>query len=117
MRPIIYFRIKTNYIYNQYDIHSRTCTNGSSIFDVVDFTISYAPVAVILSLCIIIAIASAEGLVIFVLEISKAFQNTILPNPAEIVYLSLPYIYLYWYKRNFPKHPLASINQKELCIQ
>ena len=38
-------------------------------------------------------------------------------NPAERVYLSLPDIYLDWYKRKPPKHPLASINQKWLCTQ
>ena len=82
-----------------------------------DLTVSYAPVSDICSLRIIIAIASAEGLILFVLDISSAFQNTILPNPAEIVYISLPYIYSYWYKIKCPKHQLASRNRKELCIQ
>ena len=60
------------------------------IIEGVEFTVSYAPVVGIRSHWIIIAIASAEGLIIFVLWISNTFQNTILPNPAEIVYLSLP---------------------------
>ena len=84
---------------------------------VIDFSVSYVPVDVIRSHCVIILITSAEGLIRFVLEISYDFQNTILPNPAEIVYLSLPYLYLDWYKIKFLKHPLVSINQKELCIQ
>ena len=46
------------------------------------FTGSYAPEADICSLCIIVSIASAEGLIIFVLDISNAFQNNILTNPA-----------------------------------
>ena len=54
---------------------------------------------------------------IFVLNISNNFQNIIIPNTAEIVYLSLPHIYLEWYKIKFPKHPLASRNQKNLRIQ
>ena len=58
----------------------------------VEFTVSYEPVAGIRSLCIITAIASAEGLILFVLDISNAFQNTSLPNPAEIVYFSSPYL-------------------------
>ena len=69
------------------------------------------------SLHTIKAIASAEGLIIFVLDISNSFQNTILPNPAERVYLSLLYLYLDWYKRKWPKHPLASINKIILFIQ
>ena len=87
------------------------------MLEVVDFTVSYAPVAVILSLHIIIAISYAEGLIISVLDISNAFQNIILPDPVERVYLILTYIHLDWYKIKWPKHPLASINQKELCIQ
>ena len=82
----------------------------------VELTVSYAPVADIRSICIIIEIASSKGLIIFVLDIPNAIQNNILPNPAEIVYLGLPYLYLNWYKRKCPKHPLASGHQKELCI-
>ena len=80
------------------------------MLEVFDFTISYVPVAGYRSLCIIIEIASAEGIIIFVLDISNAFHNTILPNPEELVYLNLPYLNMYWYKRKRPKHQLESIN-------
>ena len=46
----------------------------------VDFTVSYSPVAVIISLHIIISIVYAEGLINFVLEISNDINNTILTN-------------------------------------
>ena len=69
------------------------------------------------SLCIIIAIDSASGLIIFVLDIYNAFHNTILPNPSKIVYLSLPYLYLERYKIKWPKHSLASGNHNKLCMQ
>ena len=105
LRPRIYFRLKTTDIYNQYDLYSRTCVDRSSVREEVDFTVSYAPAAGICSLRIIIAIASAKGLILFVLDISNDFQNTILPNPAERVYLGLPYIYLDRYKIKWPKHP------------
>ena len=62
----------------------------------VDFTVSYSPVAGIRSLRIIIGIASSEGLIIFVLDIFNAFQNTILTNLKERVYLCSPYLYMYW---------------------
>ena len=109
--PRISFRLTNIYVENQYDINSRTCTDGLSILWGVELTVSYAHVAGILSLYIIIAISFAECLIIFVLDISNAFQNTISPNSTEIVYLSLPYIYLYSYKRKFPKHPWALSNQ------
>ena len=51
----------------------------------VDFTVSYQPVTGILSLCIIIATAYAECLILFVLDISNAFQNIILCNNSERV--------------------------------
>ena len=43
------------------------------MFDRVDFNVSYAPVSEIRSLSIIIEIESAEGLIIFVLDISNEF--------------------------------------------
>ena len=88
LRPRIVFRVKTTDIDNQYDIYSRKCANGSSMLEVVDFTVLYAPVDDILCLHIIIAIAYAEGLIILVLDIYNDFQNTILPNPANRVYIS-----------------------------
>ena len=51
--------VKTTNIDNQYDLYSRTCADGSSMFEGVDFTVSYSPVAGIFSLCIIIEIASS----------------------------------------------------------
>ena len=83
----------------------------------VEFTVSYEPVDGNRSFCITIAIASTGRLIIFVFKICNSFQNTILPNPEETVYQSLPYLYLEWYKRKRPKYPSASINQKELCTQ
>ena len=86
------------------------------MLEVFDFTVVYATADGILHPCIIMAIASTEGLIIFVLDISNAFHNTFLPDPAERIYLSFPYLYLDWCKIRFPKHPLASRNQKELFI-
>ena len=60
----------------------------------VDFTVSYSPVAGISSFRIIVTIAYEEILILFILDISNAFQNIIITNPAERVYLILPYLYL-----------------------
>ena len=78
---MIYFRVNTTDIENQYDIYYRTFEDGSSIIEGVGFTVSYAPVSGIRSLCIIIAIASEKRQIIFVLDISNDFQNIILPYP------------------------------------
>ena len=116
LRPRILLRVKTTEIKNQYGIYYITCTGGSSILEGDDFTVSYAPVSGIRSVRNIIAIASAEGVIIFVLDIYNAFQNTILPNPSKIVYLSLPHLYMEWFQIKWTKHPLASINKNDLCI-
>ena len=80
------------------------------MIEVVDFTVPYAPVSGIRSLSIIMEIVSSEGLIIFVLDIYNAFQNTILSNHSEIVYLSLPYTYLNWHKK-MAKIPIILLNK------
>ena len=64
LRPMIYFRLNTTVIDNQYDINSITCADISSIFEGVYLTVSYAPVAGIRSFCIITGIESEKGLLI-----------------------------------------------------
>ena len=62
--PRISFRFNTTYINNRYDLYPITCSYGSSILERVDFAFSYAPVAIIKSLLIVISIAYLEGLII-----------------------------------------------------
>ena len=81
LRTGISFMLKTTDIDNKYYLYSRTCTNISSVIEGVYFAVSYASVAGICSLCIIISIAYGKGLEA-ILDISNAFHNTILPNPA-----------------------------------
>ena len=87
------------------------------MLELVEFVVSYIPVASIKSIRIIITIASAQGMIIFVLNISNSFQNNILSKSEEDVYITLPYLYLEWFKQKRSKHPLAPHNAKELCIQ
>ena len=93
LRPRISFRLKTTDVDN-HDIDSRTCADGLYMLEVVDLSVSYAPVGGIKSLIIFITIASAEGMIIFILDISNSFQNIISPNPKERVYVSLPHLNL-----------------------
>ena len=50
------------------------------MLELVDFTVSYKPVTDIKSLRDIMAIAPADGMTNFILDIYTSFQNTILPN-------------------------------------
>ena len=79
--PRIHFRARTTDIDNKYDFCYRTCAEVSSMLEVVEFIVSYPPVAVIRHLCTIISIASTEGLIIFVSDIFNYSQNTIIHNP------------------------------------
>ena len=112
MCPRISFRVKTTEIDNQCGLYPRTFSYVSCILEGVDFTVSYAPVAGIKYIIIFITIASTEGMIMFLLGISNSFQNTILPNLKEIFHIILSHIYLYWFKREWQKHQLASHNIK-----
>ena len=68
------------------------------MFEGVDFILSYALVAGISSLRISIVIASAEGLIIFVLDTSNAFQNNIYPT-LQKESLSAYHIYIWTDKK------------------
>ena len=83
----------------------------------IDFTVSYAPVANIQSIRVIIAIAAAEGMTIHILDISNAFQSTVIAYPKERHYISLPAQYLQWFRRKWPTHPLASSKSSDLVLQ
>ena len=78
LHPSISLRVNKTSFDNQYDLYSRTFTDGSSMIELVDFTVSYAPVDGIFSLRIIISVASEE-IFFLKLDFSNAFQNIILP--------------------------------------
>ena len=80
----------------------------------VNLSVSYTPVEGTISFCIVIYIASAEGLINFVINISNTFHNTILSNTEERVYFILPHLYLELSKSKCPKHLLATRNQNRL---
>ena len=48
----------------------------------------------------------------FFLDIPNAFQNTISHHLEKRFHLSLTYLFMGWYKIKWPKHTLASRNQK-----
>ena len=54
---------------------------------------------------------------ILILDISNTFQDNILSYLEESIYLSLPHLYLEWFKRKWPKHALASLNKNEIFIK
>ena len=66
-----------------FDLYVHTCANGFLMLDGVDLQESYAPVGYIKSLHMLLSIAASQCLTCHVLNISNAFQNTIIFDPSE----------------------------------
>ena len=80
-----------------------------------DFTVSHASVSIIKYLQIIIDIELTKGVIIFISNISNEFHNTILNNPQEHILLSLPDLYLEWFRWKYHWRLLSSHEEKYLC--
>ena len=111
--------VKITDIDDFYEIKVRMCANGSKMIKGIDFLESYAPTADCASFIAIIIIAASEGMTIVFIDASNAFQTNVISDPRKRVYVSLPSLYLEWFKARFPNHPLSlkSINAKELVMQ
>jgi hypothetical protein len=94
LRPRISFRVKDTATPNTYELQGRTCADGSKQKQFVDFIDSYSPVGAIDSIRLLLALAASSRLTLHVLDISNAFQNSIIFDPDERVYISLPPFYL-----------------------
>jgi hypothetical protein len=83
----------------------------------IDYTNSYFPVGSINGICLILSLAAEKGWTLNVLDISKAFQTSIIFDPNKRTYLSLPPFYLEWFHSQWPDYVLPSKNPKDLVIQ
>jgi len=117
LRPRVVCKVKDTSLPNQYDLYARTCADGSTQRENIDFQDSYSPVASIDSLRLLLNLAATENLLISILDISNAFQNSIIFDATERVYLSLPPLYLEWFRQHWPDYDLPSITTKDLVLQ
>jgi hypothetical protein len=117
LHPRISCRVKDTSTPHQYDLYARTCADGSVQQEYIDFTDSYSPVASIESIRVLLNLAASNGLLVSILDISNAFQNSIIFDDSEHVYMSLPPLYLEWFKHQWPDFTLPSMNPKELVLQ
>jgi hypothetical protein len=83
----------------------------------IDFTNSYSPVGSIDSIRLLLSLAASNHWTLNVLDISNAFQTSIIFDPNERTYLSLPPFYLEWFKAQWPDYRLPSENIKDLVLQ
>jgi len=114
--PRVACKVKETSIPNQFDLYTRTCANGSTQREHIAFSDSYSLAASIDSLCLLLNLAASECLLISIMDISNAFQNTIIFDASDQVYLSLPPLYLEWFHHQWPDYDIPSFNTKELVI-
>ncbi len=87
--PHVSFHVKDTDITDSYELQGHTCADGSKQQQYVDYTESYVPVGSINSIRALICYAAATSLVINAMDISNAFQSSIVFDPMECIYLSL----------------------------
>lgn len=107
LRPRIACHVEETSTPHQYDLYARTCADGSTQQEYIDFTDSIDSIHVLLN------IAASSSLTISILDVSNAFQNSIIFDATERVYISLPPLFLEWFKHQWPDFPLPSQNPKE----
>jgi hypothetical protein len=102
------------------ELQGRSCANSACMKQGIHYEESYATVASIDSIQILLCMAAAQGKQVFVLDVRNAFQNTIQFDASKRTYNMLPpffseYILLHW-----PDHPeleALTADPKQYAIQ
>ena len=102
---------------DMYDFFVRTCANSSKMIIGIDFQESYAPVGHVDRIWMILCIAASKWLECRILDISNAFQISIIFDPSQHVYITLPPWYIEFFFQKWPDYDLPSLNMKELVLQ
>ena len=112
------FETKITDIDDYYELKVRMCANGANMVQGKDYFISYAPTVDSDSFRLMIAIAAGDKMIIVFIDASNAFQTNVISDPNERVFLSLPTMYLDWFRARFPNYPLTKCkDSKELVMQ
>ncbi len=117
LHPHISFWVIDTTTPNTYEFQGLTCTDGSKLTQYLDFHDSYSPVGSTDSVRLLLALSATYHLTLHVLNISYAFQNSIIFDPDEQVYLSQPTLYLDWFRFQWPDYTLPSQEPTNLAIQ
>jgi hypothetical protein len=117
LRNRVTFKVKDKDQPNTYEFYSRTCVDGSPMKENIDYSNSYSPVGSIDSIRLLLAFAASRKLKLNVLDISNAFQTSVVFDPDDRTYITLPPFYLEWLRHNRPDYLLPSLLSKNLVIQ
>ena len=111
------FEVKLTDVLDFYEIKVRMCANGSKMIQGVDFSDSYAPTVDADSFRLTLNIAASEDMNIVFIDASNAFQTNVISDPSKRVYVTLPTMYLEWFRTRFPNHLLSrNKNAKEFIM-
>ena len=110
------FKVKLQDKANKYYLYIRTTANGSTLVQGIDFDASFAPTSFFVNIQFVLAIAAAETMSVFSLDVCNAFQTDIESNPPERVHISIPPFYVEYFFTKWPHHPLKGTPADKLCI-
>jgi hypothetical protein len=88
---------------DEWKLKSRHCANGSSLVKGIDFLHSYSPTASAPSVRIQLALAAYYKLILGLMDVANAFQNTLVPYERRVV-VRTPPKFIEWYKWRYPEH-------------
>jgi hypothetical protein len=104
--PIHYtYSIKSTETASLWELQVRSCANGARMIESVNFDHSYAPVAMMDSIRVVLALGAAQGKQVFILDIKNAFHNTIKFDPMKCTYNAIPPFFAEYLRLQWNTHP------------
>jgi hypothetical protein len=103
--PRSVYAVKPSEVANVYDLQVRNCANGSKKIEGIHYDQSFAPVSSIDSIRMMIALGAAQRKTAYTLDISNAFQTSIVFQACTRTYNSLPPFFVDYNSLRWPDHP------------
>eukprot|EP00957_Ditylum_brightwellii_P107626 8211233-Ditylum_brightwellii.AAC.1 len=88
------FKVKLQEEQHIYELYVRTAANGSKQVEGIDFYSSYAPTSFFENIRYILATPAAEGMDIYTVDVSNAFQTNIEDKVSDRIFITIPPFYL-----------------------
>ena len=69
-----------------------------------DFIVSYAPTCDVDLFKLSLNIAASDGMIAVYIDASNAYQTNFISDPKKQVYITIPTMYLEWFRARLPNH-------------
>ena len=93
INPRVTFEVRIIDIPTFFELKCRFCAKGSKMVEELDYDLSFAPVIDGPHLYFMIAIATAEDMILYFVDISNAFQTNVVEDTNKRHFISLPSLY------------------------